>query len=147
MLVLREVRWCAEECQRQRSGELSVYDMCQALEEAKIDFSANRAITPQIIKDLGFLVDQEKNSKGWRTAPVHFANMEVRRNQSTIEHEINRLCEFQQEMTSQEFYQKFEEIHPFEDGNGRVGAILYNWHKGTLLTSLDVPPAFKLKTY
>lgn len=29
----------------------------------------------------------------------------------------------------------FEEVHPFEDGNGRVGRILYNWHR----TKLGLP--------
>lgn len=32
----------------------------------------------------------------------------------------------------------FEEIHPFEDGNGRVGRILYNWHRLTLGLPLHV---------
>lgn len=29
----------------------------------------------------------------------------------------------------------FENIHPFDDGNGRVGRILYNWHR----LKLDLP--------
>lgn len=32
----------------------------------------------------------------------------------------------------------FESIHPFEDGNGRVGRIIYNWHRLKLGLSLHI---------
>lgn len=34
-----------------------------------------------------------------------------------------------QEELVKEAHVMFEDLHPFEDGNGRVGRIIYNWHR------------------
>jgi len=41
-----------------------------------------------------------------------------------------------------ELYRAFELIHPFADGNGRVGKILLNWRAGTLLNPFFPPNDF-----
>jgi fido (protein-threonine AMPylation protein) len=40
-----------------------------------------------------------------------------------------------------QFYYEYENIHPFRDGNGRTGKILYNYLLGTL-DNPKMPPNF-----
>ena len=45
-------------------------------------------------------------------------------------------------MAIKKWYKEFEELHPFNDGNGRLGALLYNYLKGTMETPISPPDLF-----
>ena len=44
-----------------------------------------------------------------------------------VARELSRLCRFLTAMTPFEAHQKFEDLHPFMDGNGRVGRMMWAW--------------------
>jgi len=48
------------------------------------------------------------------------------------------LSEEEKEEACRNCHVMFENIHPFEDGNGRVGRIIYNWHRIQLGLPLHV---------
>lgn len=136
------VFWCAGECARQKSGELSVADMYKAWTLPYEENLYHASVLPYqgFILDLGKLVEPEKNKNGFRKTPVIV-------NGTLIGHEnivrgIGNLCFYAKELSPEEFYLEFEKIHPFVDGNGRVGAILYNIMSHSIESPITPPNVF-----
>lgn len=143
LMQMDVIEFCAKECQRQESGEMSVYHMLLAYSFAanwteKQDFNMM-----DLIELLGRAVEPIKNYNGFRNTPVSFSDGTVNNlTYDGIYRQLDKLLS--KKLFSADpklFYMSFQEIHPFADGNGRVGAILFNLINKTIHVPV-VPPEF-----
>lgn len=135
MLNMNQIRYCAEECERQRTGPLMVPNMIEAYHHAvTMRNMYGTGLTETYILVLGQLVEPAKNRTGFRLGPAIFAGGGQALPAEQINRKLHDLCEGWNAglISPHELYQEFETIHPFRDGNGRVGAILWNMSCGTL---------------
>lgn len=132
------VRFCAQECKRQNSGPLSVYWMVTAYQYAVARHEELKGVIPEgDVIELLRLIEPDQNAHGYRHVPVTLGQKVI--GWEHIEQRMRRLIQFQDHLDPLEFYIELEETHPAVDGNGRLGAILINWKRGTLLKPTKAP--------
>jgi hypothetical protein len=150
---LNILQYIAEECERQGSGGASVYNMLKAWEYAFISWDNCDKLTIEFIEEIGKLVEPEDNKKGFRQIRIFvsddFTSIEKspwERVPEQLQHLIDSYYEGllepshkEAETPEDQFYFEYENIHPFRDGNGRSGKIIYNFLLGKLNNPWMVP--------
>lgn len=147
MLVdLEIVQFCAIEARLQMSGELSVAWMIDGMIYAQNMQDLKPTVTDVI--NLGRLVEPNDNAIGFRTCGVQIGH-DIKMDWEDIPRQMVNLMEAVRDGAfdprpvrpgisttrnsgANEFFKAYEEVHPFRDGNGRTGVILFNWLNGTL---------------
>lgn len=143
MIPLSVVRFCAIECKMQMSGEVSVWDMVNAMiyaDEQSKEFenpytgdTTRKLPTVADVLEVGRLCEPYDNANGFRTCAVQIGFEQLWDCQE-IPRRVVALMESlrETEITPDEFFLAYERIHPFRDGNGRSGQVLFNWLNGTM---------------
>ena len=162
------VKFCAEECKRQDSGEESVAWMINAYNYATERFAVDQTVTEEDVLEMLRLIEPEQNANGYRLVPVTVGGGPAIPWEN-ISRQIGNLLEAQdrigvtddteesgdgetgddetpfarrQKQNATAFYTELEKIHPGKDGNGRLGAILFNVKNGTLNQPVAAPDVF-----
>lgn len=145
------VRFCAEEVKRQKAGPLAVSWMVDAWSHAWTRLVIDgEKLTPQFIEELGSIIEPVENQSGFRRIPIwvhHYSDggalleSTEMMDWQNVERAISMLCSSVISLTPEEWYKEFENIHPFGDGNGRTGKILYAYLTGKL-GQPELPPDF-----
>lgn len=147
--------WAAEECDRQRSGELSVGWMVRGWHYAY----ARRSELPTEadVLALAELIEPRCNDGTSYRRPGE-TNYYGRRSTGNVRVGYDRMCDWQEvpermtrlfgfltdplaEVDPGDFYRQFQGVHPLLDGNGRTGSVIFNWLRQSLANPI-APPDF-----
>jgi hypothetical protein len=137
--------WCYAECERQHATTpADIKGMEQAWRIALAFDRLSHPVNVEAIKSLAYQIDPVANPGGrFRTGPAVFMDGGTAANPQDIERYLSELFTTENmhfDLSPAEFYKELMWIHPWKDGNGRVGALVYNWLNGTLDNPVTPPP-------
>lgn len=133
----RVAYWAAQECTWQRSGAMSVAWMLDAWAYA-MEHQYDDITDDDVLK-LGALVEPDFNRNGIRMVGVR-VGWSVKLSPELVPAALKSwITEILDDMEPAEAFRQYEEIHPFVDGNGRSGSIIFNWLNGTLSAPIHPP--------
>lgn len=151
------VKFSSIECKLQMSGELSVAHMVDGFiyanrvaDDRNNIYDGFEYTLPTVtdVLNLGKLIEPNDNALGFRTCGVRIG-YDVKMDWEDIPRQMVNLMEAVRDGAfeprslgnglsttrnsgANEFFKAYEEVHCFRDGNGRTGAILFNWLNQTL---------------
>ena len=130
---MKVIQFCADEVARQHDSPRAVGWLVGAWAFAVGLCESGHPLTRQVIEQLGRLVQPRKNPFGFRHGPVWVGNDEGAKH-SEIREKVDDLCGVcaAGDLSPGEAYIYFQKIHPFFDGNGRCGKVIYFWLCGRL---------------
>lgn len=76
---------------------------------------------------------------GYRQVPVVFRSGGRAAEHAVIPRLMSQLFVHGQDLTPDEFTKEFLDIHPFTDGNGRVGSLIWNYLRGSIMDPEPMP--------
>lgn len=151
-LTLKDVAFVLHEKKAVKGKDLrEIYETLNTREAMELVFSNKLGINEQdIIKLHKILVKNTGVTIGYKNLPNFILGRSVKTTPpENVEKEIKHLIGWYHKnkethplQRASIFHGKFERIHPFEDGNGRVGRLLIN----IMLLNQDYPPLIIRKT-
>lgn len=145
-LTMDQILWCAQNCERQQSGEMSVYKMCDtlALMRQRRALYGSAILDHTMISEIAYRIAPRnggtyRDTYVTRSGEIRIIGVDPRKIPDAMETLLVAYSNPMFEMTAIEFTREFLEIHPFIDGNGRSSAIIYNYINDTLDEPVDHP--------